>query len=120
MTCGQKSSTEGCWLVSGVQSKAVGLRRARRRSQRSCSRVGYSRIHQVLQLLAGLEERYFLGGHLDLFTSLGIASRARIALAGSEAAKAADLNLVARAQGPHHAVKDGFHDHFAVFACKFR
>ena len=70
--------------------------------------------------LLGLKKRNFLGGHFDLLAGLGIAPHPRIALAGSEAAKATYLNLIPRAQGPHHAIKDCFHDHFTVFAREFR
>src|SRR5579863_2288129 len=76
-------------------------------------------VYQVFQLFAGLEERDFLGRHFDLFPGLGIAAGARFALAGAEAAEAADLDLVAGAQGSHHAVENGFHNHFTVFARKF-
>src|SRR5580700_3033582 len=55
-------------------------------------------VHQILQLFAGLEKRNFLGGHFNFLAGLGIPSHPRFALARAEAAKAANLNLVARAQ----------------------
>src|SRR6185437_9282488 len=42
------------------------------------------------------------------------------ALAGAEAAEAANLNLVAGAQRTHNAVENGFDNDFAVFAGHFR
>ncbi len=77
-------------------------------------------VDQVLQLLAGLEERNLLGRNFDPVAGLRIAPNARLALAGAEAAKSADLNLVTDAQRTHYAVKDRLHNHFAVFAGKFR
>ena len=77
-------------------------------------------VDHVLQLLAGLEERNLLGGNFDAVAGLGVASHARLALPGAEAAEAADLNLVARAQRAHHALKDCFDNDFAVLAGQFR
>ena len=77
-------------------------------------------IHHVLQLFAGLEEGNLLGRHFHSVAGFGVAADAWFALTGAEAAEAANLNFVACAQGTHHAVKDGFHDHFTVFAREFR
>src|SRR5919109_5385278 len=73
-----------------------------------------SRVHQVLQLLAGLEKRNLLGGDFYPVAGLGIASDAWFPLPGAEAAKAADLDLVAGAERAHDAVEDRFDDDFAV------
>jgi hypothetical protein len=55
-------------------------------------------IHQVLQLLAGLEERDFLRRHFDAIAGFRISSHARFALACAEAAEAADFDLVSNAK----------------------
>src|SRR5258708_19967521 len=93
-----------------------GWRGARRRGRPGSITL----IDQILQFLTRLEEWDLLSRHLDALAGLGIPAHARFALTRAEAAKAADLNLVARAQRAHHAVKDGFHNHFAVFARKLR
>src|SRR5207248_1414321 len=77
-------------------------------------------VYQVFQLFAGLEERNLLGRHLDARPGLGIASDTWLALPRAKAAKAADLDLVARSQRLHDAVKDGLNDDFPVFARYFR
>ena len=73
-------------------------------------------VDQVLQLFAGLEERNFLCRDFDTLAGLGIASDARFALTGTEAAEAADLDFVAGAERPNDAVENSLDDHFAVFA----
>src|SRR5689334_11292568 len=94
-----------------------GRRRRRRWGRRRCSRSGF--VYQILQLFAGLEEGNLLGRNFDALTCLRIASYARTPLARTEAAKAADLDLVACAQRAYYAVENCFHNHFAVFARKF-
>src|SRR5580765_5712590 len=88
-----------------------------RRRRCSCGRRGL--IDQILQLLAGLEERNLLRGHVHAITGLRITPDTRLALTRSETPKAADFNLVAGAQRAHHAVKNRLHDYFAVFPRKF-
>src|ERR1035438_1619834 len=84
-------------------------------SRRGCGSVWRDvTVDHILQLLARLEEGDLLSGDLDTIAGLGIASDAGLALPGAEAAKAADLNLVACAQGAHHALKDGLYNNFAV------
>src|SRR5260370_5974610 len=56
-------------------------------------------VDHVLEFLAGLEIGDLFGRDLNAGAGLGVASHAGLALAGAEAAKAADLDLVARAQG---------------------
>src|ERR1017187_2664203 len=77
-------------------------------------------VDHVLQFLAGLEEGNLLGRNLDAVASLGIASDAWFALPGAEAAKAANFNLVTRAQGAHHALKDSLDNDLAVLAGQLR
>src|SRR5215471_5554370 len=75
-------------------------------------------VDQVFKFFAGLEVGDFLCRDLDSRPGLGIASYTRAALPGTKAAKAANLNLVPRPQRAHHAVKDGFHNDFTIFACE--
>ena len=69
--------------------------------------------------LLGLKKGIFLAGTSTRSPVLGLRPSARLALAGTEAAKAADLDLVAGAQRAHHALEDGFDDDFAVLARQF-
>src|ERR1700680_584412 len=107
-------------VVSSWTTREARLHRRCSWRLRNRCRLSDSYVHQVFQLFAGLEERDLLGGDFNFFAGLGIASRAGLALPGAEAAKTAYLDFVARAQGTHHAVKDRFHDHFAILARKFR
>ena len=77
-------------------------------------------VHHILQLLAGFEERNLLGRNLDPVAGLGIATDTGLALARPETAKATNLDLVSRPQGPHYTVEDGLNNHLAVLARKFR
>jgi hypothetical protein len=52
-------------------------------------------IDKVFEFLAGFEIGDFFGRNLDPRAGLGIASHPRTPLAGTEAAKATDFNLVA-------------------------
>src|ERR1700721_1007097 len=85
----------------------------------SCRCRAVAFVDQILQFLAGLEEWNFLRGHFHALTGLRVAADPGFTLSGAETAKAADLDLVAGAQRAHHAVKDGLHDHFTIFARKF-
>src|SRR5438445_3629878 len=97
------------------------LRRCRRCGRRGRGgMLALAVIYQVLQLLAGLEERNLFGGNFHPVPGLGIASHARLALARAEASKTADLDLVTHPQRAHDAVKDRLYNHFAVFPCEFR
>src|SRR5215472_149263 len=71
--------------------------RCRRRGS-SGGRCCIAVIHEILQLLARLEERNFFRGHFHPVTGLGIAPDARLALPGAEAAETANLDLVAHPQ----------------------
>lgn len=81
-------------------------------------RTGFA-IYQILQFLARFEERNFLRGNVHAISGFGVASHAGLALPGAETAKAPNLNLVPSSQGADDAVKDGLHDHLAVFAGQF-
>src|SRR5205814_3812061 len=65
-------------------------------------------------LFAGLEERNLLGWDFHPVTSLGVTSYARITLTGAEAAKPANLNLIARPQRTNNTVKNGFNNDLTV------
>src|SRR5260221_8014616 len=99
----------------GVPCSASGLGMQARRDVKKPALL----VNQVLQLFTGFKEWDLLGGHFHASAGLGVAAHARLALAGAEAAKAADLDLVAGAQRAHHAVEDGLHHHFAVFPGEF-
>src|SRR5271166_3793214 len=80
---------------------------------------GLRAIHEVLQFLAGLEEGDLLRRNFHFFSGLRITSYAAAALASSEAAEAADLDLVALLKSIDDAFKDGFDDGLGFFARKF-
>src|SRR5258707_11095223 len=111
--CAIRGAARACSLRSWRNRRG-----ARRGSWRYCGSIPL--VDQILQFLAGLEEWNLFSRYLDALAGLGVPAHARFALAGAETAKAADLDLVSRAQRAHHAVKNGFHNYFAVFACKFR
>jgi hypothetical protein len=75
-------------------------------------------VDGVAQLLTGLEEGDALGGDVDLFAGLGVTADAGIALAGTEASKATDFDLVAGLQGSDDGFKQGVDDDFSVAAGK--
>ncbi len=77
---------------------------------------GFHLIDEVFQFLAGFEVRNLFGGNFDARSGLGIASDARLALAGAEAAESANFDLVTGAKGANDGVKDRLHDHLGVFA----
>src|ERR1700693_2791479 len=78
-------------------SNMKGLRWGRGRWRGRSRSLTASGIDQILQLFAGLEERDFLGGNFYALSGFRIAADAGFALAGAEAAKAADLRLVGHA-----------------------
>src|SRR5215472_4205076 len=77
-------------------------------------------VDYVFQLLAGLEIRNLFRWNLYASAGFGITADARLALAGSKTAKAADFDLVAGAQRAHYTVKNRFHDNLAVLASQLR
>jgi len=76
-------------------------------------------VDDVLQLLAGLEERDLLRRHFDAVAGLGIAADASFALTRAEAAESAYLDFVAGAQRTNNTVENGFDDDLRVFAGHF-
>jgi hypothetical protein len=67
---------------------------------------GAVRVYRIAQLFRWLEEGNPLGWNIDLGTSLRIAARSGVALARSEAAEAANLNLVSDLQRPDDGVEE--------------
>jgi len=82
--------------------------------------VPASRVDQIFQLFAGLEERDFLGRHFYPLAGFWVAADSWLALAGAEAAETADLDLVAHAKRAHDAIEDGLDDHLTVLTCQLR
>jgi hypothetical protein len=74
------------------------------------------RIYGVAELFGWLEERDTLGGHVDLGSGLGVATCAGVALARTEAAEAANLNLVAGLEGTDDSFEESIDDNFSVAA----
>lgn len=71
-------------------------------------------IYQIAQFLAGLEVRNSFRRHFDARTSLWIPSNARLPLARSEAAKPADLDLIAFVEAVDNTFEDRLYDDFRV------
>src|SRR5258708_13185580 len=84
---------------------------------RGASAVGG--VDEVLQLFAGLEKRNLLGFDFDLLSSFRVAAYAPAALAGTEPAKAANLDFLAFFQRADDAFEDGFTDCFRFPAHQF-
>src|SRR2546429_2913242 len=68
-------------------------------------------IDKVFQVFAGLEIGNFLSRHFDFFSGLGIAPHASAALARSEAAEAANLDLFALLQSADDALEYRSEEH---------
>src|SRR5262249_158117 len=64
--------------------------------------------------------RNFLRWDFYAGTGLGVAAHSRLPLAGTKAAKAANLDLIAGAQRAYHALKNRFHHDLAILPRKFR
>src|SRR2546421_6593867 len=77
-------------------------------------------IDKVFQVFAGLEIGNFLSRHFDFFSGLGIAPHASAALARSEAAEAANLDLFALLQSADDALEYGLYNCFGLFARELR
>src|ERR1700693_1916 len=116
--CSEKRK-RGCQqpLYDGMRLHRWWHRSRWRRWSCGCRAVAF--VDQILQFLARLEKRNFLRGYFHALPGLGVAADPGLALAGAEAAKAANLDLVAGSQRAHHAVKNGLYDHFTIFARKF-
>jgi hypothetical protein len=105
-------------LRTGEDARAFIIFDMRLRLRRCDGSFG-SGIHQILQFLAGLEERDLFRGDFDFIARLRITSNAGFALARTEAPETADFDFVPYAQRANDTVEDGLHDHFAIFACYF-
>src|SRR5712691_5060062 len=76
-------------------------------------------VDEVLQLFARLEKRNLLGFDFDLLSGFRVAAYAPAALAGTEAAKAANLDLLAFLQRADDAFENGLNDRFRFAAREF-
>src|SRR5438552_2991580 len=81
-------------------------------------RLGLGVVHEVFQLLAGLEEGNFLGGDFDLCSRFRIAPNSSTALAGAEAAESPDFDLLSLLQGLDNAIENSFDDGFGLLPRK--
>src|SRR5260370_41483766 len=96
------------------------LRAGRISGCRCSGSLGLGAVHKIFQFFARLEERNLLRRHVDFFAGFGIAPNAPAPLPRAEAAKSANLNLLALLQGPDDAVKNRFDDGFRFFSREFR
>src|SRR5579884_1054470 len=79
---------------------------------------GFRAVDEILELLAGLEERNFLRRHFHFGASLWIAAHPPAPLPRAEAPKSANLDLVALLQSVNDALEDGFDDGLRFLARK--
>src|SRR5256886_10118952 len=109
MTKHRAKQSAGDWrrrITKLVKAVSTALRIAARGSFGGGGhRRGFLAVHKVFQFLAGLKERNFLCGDVHFLTGLGIATGAAAALTRAEAAKSANLNLVALLQRFHNPVQ---------------
>src|ERR1019366_10121525 len=84
----------------------------RRRGGRTRGRHCWFTIHQILDFLAGLEEKNFLGRDFHPLPGLGIAAHPRLTLPDSKTAKTPDFNRISDAQRTYYAVKDSLDNSF--------
>src|SRR5512146_1391700 len=82
-------------------------------------RCRFRLVDDVLQLLAGLEERNLLGRDFDAVAGLRIPPDSGFALSRAETAEAADLDLVARPQRSNYTVENRFDDDLGVLPGHF-
>ena len=75
-------------------------------------------VHDVLQLLAGLEVRYLFRGNFDARSGFWVATYPGLALPGSEASKPSDFNLVATAKGNESRFAGWAQDGAEIFTCE--
>src|SRR5439155_17104237 len=75
-------------------SDGPGIRRARAAGGGIGRNVGFA-VDELLELLAGLEVRHFLGWHVHLVTGLGVAPLSRLALSQPKTAEAPELDFLA-------------------------
>jgi len=77
---------------------------------------GGAGVYQVAEFFAGFEEGDAFCGDVDFGAGLGVAADAGFALAGAEAAEAADLDLVVGFESADDGFKHCVDDDLAVFA----
>src|ERR1700733_3898332 len=75
---------------------------------------GSIRVHRVAQLLRWLEEGNSLGRNINLSPGLRVSAWAGVALPGSKAPEAANLNLVPGLQGSDDGVEECVDDNLSV------
>jgi len=73
-------------------------------------------VYEVAEFFAGFEEGDAFGGDVDFGAGLGVAADAGFALAGAEAAEAADLDLVVGFERADDGFEHCVDDDLAVFA----
>src|SRR5256884_8089544 len=101
-------------LLSGMETaRAENLRPvgARLLADGRC-RLCLGVVHEVFQLLAGLEEGNFLGGEFGLCSSFRIAPNSSTARAGAGAAASPDFDLLSPLAGLENAIENSFDDGF--------
>src|SRR5260221_135411 len=83
-------------------------------------RVRIERVDALAQLLAGLEVRHVLLGHVHLLARLRVAAGARRPVVQAEAAEAADLDAMAVQQRMRHRVQNHLHRVLGVLRHQLR
>jgi hypothetical protein len=83
-------------------------------------RIIFLNVQALAQILAGLEVRHDLLGHLDLVAGARVATDARVALAHREGPESAQLDAVAAHEGFGHLLEHGRDDAFDVAQIKVR
>src|SRR5712664_1799503 len=73
-------------------------------------------VDEILQLLAGLEERNLFGGHFHLLPRFRVAAHAPAALPRPKAPKSANLDFLALLQRTNNALENGFDNGFRLLA----
>src|SRR5262249_22028236 len=96
-----------------VQGRKTKDRLDRHRVRRRGRAVGFF-VDEILQLFTRLEVRDLLRRHVDLVSGLRVAALPRFALAKTEAAKPAELDLFPTMQRVDDALEHRFDDDFGV------
>src|SRR6266849_3890991 len=84
------------------------------------SSAAASRVDELAQPLADLEERNPFLGHVDVRPRLGIATLAGVPVPDPETAKAPQLDLVTLGEGLGDVVEDGIDDRLGLFLREVR
>jgi hypothetical protein len=82
------------------------------------SRDGFAWVYQVAKLLARLEVRHAFGRYGNGSSGFRVAARARLALAGTEAAETTDFHFVIGFKGADDGIEKGVDNDFAIAAGK--